>query len=360
MRAAAIAHSRLRMIRHLLFLLATTLLGTALFAQEESPAPTSVPTQISEYPGAPLEDRHGNLWFSTVFRGIVRYDGEKFVDFTTEDGLLHNGLRGSIEDRHGNLWFATRGGLNKYDGKTFSAYIDYEEGDYTYDGFGEFGDHRELWDVFIDRKDTLWIATLDGVFRHDGKQFVHVPMPAIAAEGDYEFTPKMVYCIREAANGDLWFGTDGAGAVRYDGKTMTRYTVKEHGLASDRICEILEDQRGNTWFGTSGGGISRYDGKEFTTHLRRKTHSIHVGWGRYMSILEDKAGDVWFGVSDTGGGVYRYDGEKFHYLGAEQGLGDGGVPSIRADRKGQLWFGTTAGVYRYDGKRFINFTREDA
>lgn len=34
-------------------------------------------------------------------------------------------------------------------------------------------------------------------------------------------------------------------------------------------------------------------------------------------------------------------------------------PSIREDRDGALWFGTTAGVYHYDGKRFINFSRSD-
>ncbi|MBL4590440.1 MAG: hypothetical protein JKY96_00625, partial [Phycisphaerales bacterium] len=50
---------------------------------------------------------------------------------------------------------------------------------------------------------------------------------------------------------------------------------------------------------------------------------------------------------------------SFEYLSVEAGLGTGGVPSIREDRSGNLWFGTTVGVYHFDGERFINFTKNN-
>ena len=316
------------------------------------------PVQLAQYPGAPLEDQHGNLWFSTVLNGLIRFDGSEFVTYTKEDGLGSNMIRDRIEAEDGTLWFATSGGLTKYDGESFTTLTEYEPITITR-GWSDYGNHRDIWDVHIDRNDDLWIATLDGVFKHDGEEFVRFPMPVLAPKEKSEFAPSMVYCIYEDREGDLWFGTDGAGVVRYDGEKTVVYTMKANGLSSDNVCEILQDSRGDFWFGTSNGGLSKFDGKAFTTHLRNKEFSEHTGWGRFMSIHEDRNGDVWFGVSQQGGGVYRYDGNSFEYMSTDKGLGAGGVPSIREDRSGNMWFGTTTGVYHFDGERFINFTKSN-
>ncbi len=330
---------------------------TASLAPRETLDSRQEPIQLSKYPGAPHQDRDGNLWFSSAFDGVTRYDGKDFVTFTTKDGLADDGLRGIIEDDDGTLWFATRSGLSKYDGKSFTTLTEYEGSDFKFDGFGKEGDHRELWGVLRDSKGTLWIATMDGVFRHDGKAFHRFPLPVTAPAGAFEFTPKMVYDVFEDRAGNLWFGTDGAGAIRFDGENMTVYTEKTHGLCSDRICEVLEDCDGNMWFGSSGGGVSRFDGEKFETFLRSEEFSKHTGWGRYMGLHLDRDGHVWFGRSMTGGGVDRFNGKTFEYFGDEAGLAGGGIPSLREDRNGDMWFGTTAGVYRFDGERFENFTR---
>ncbi|MDF1838288.1 MAG: two-component regulator propeller domain-containing protein [Planctomycetota bacterium] len=327
-------------------------------AEQQAPTQQETPKQLAEYPGAPFEDSEGNHWFGTVLEGLIRFDGEEFVNFTTEDGLAGNLIRGIVQAKDGSLWIGTNDGVSVYDGKSFTTLSDYGDLPITRT-FSQAGDHRDIWEVLQDRNGRWWIATLDGVFRFDGKAFSPFPMPAIAAKGAFEFTPKMVYSIFEAKDGALWFGTDGAGAVRYDGGEWTRYTKKSHGLCSDRVCTILEDSRGDVWFGTSDGGVSRFDGKTMTTHFRSATHSKHTGWGRFMAIHEDRLGHVWFGASVQGGGVYRFDGEEFRYFSVKDGLGTGGVPSIKEDRSGKLWFGTTSGVYRFEEGRFVNFTRKD-
>ena len=318
----------------------------------------NAPTQLAQYPGAPHEDRAGNLWFSTVEEGLIRYDGEAFTTFTTKDGLGGDTIRQILEEPDGTLWIATTGGLTKYDGESFTTLMAYERPVPTRE-FGEQGFHRDLWDVIIDRRGEMWIATMDGVFRYDGKSFVRFQLPVVASKEKSEFTPRMVYCIFEDAKGDLWFGTDGAGAVRYDGTEFVVYTMEDNGLCGDQVCAILQDGRGDYWFGTSNGGVSKFDGRTFSTCLRTKEFSKHTGWGRFMSITEDRIGNVWFGVSAQGGGVYRWDGEAFTYFNDADGLGGGGVPSIREDRQGTMWFGTTAGVYWFDGQRFNNFTRDE-
>ena len=316
------------------------------------------PIQIAQYPGAPFEDRNGNLWFATVLEGVFRFDGKEFVNFTKKDGLGSDMIRNIVQDDDGTIWIATTNGLTKYDGASFTMMTKYG-GIKSKAGFSEHGFHRDLWDILIDKRGELWITTMDGVFQFDGDKFSRFPMPVIATKKKFEFTPKMVYCVYEDKDGDLWFGTDGAGVVRYNGKTTVVYTSEADGLSSDNVCKIYQDSRGDYWFGTSNGGVSRYDGNTFTTHLRNKEYSKHTGWGRFMSIFEDRQRNVWFGASQTGGGVYRYDGNSFVYLSEKDGLGTGGVPSIREDRSGNIWFGTTTGVYYLDGEKFINFTKNN-
>ena len=52
----------------------------------------------------PFQDSKGYIWLSTS-QGVVRYDGQKFQKFTTNDGLLKNDVWGFFEDNHGHLFF---------------------------------------------------------------------------------------------------------------------------------------------------------------------------------------------------------------------------------------------------------------
>jgi len=68
--------------------------------------------------------------------------------------------------------------------------------------------------------------------------------------------------IFQDKNGDLWFGTNVYGLMRYNGDTLEYFSDKE-GLPGGRITGIVEDEKGNIWFG-SYGGLTKYDGKSFT------------------------------------------------------------------------------------------------
>ncbi len=180
---------------------------------------------------------------------------------------------------------------------------------------------------------------------------------------------KSALCDR---SGNLWFGTQGGGVSRYDGKSFTIFTTG-HGLANNTVWSILEDQSGNIWFGTYGGGVSRYDGKSFTSFTTE--HGLTNN--NVRSIIEDQNGDLWFGTE--GGGVSRYDGKRaghpcnrnickhdlrvpqdledhnmelaksFTTFSTEQGLADNTILCILEDQSGNIWFGTDgSGVSRYD------------
>ncbi|HQN10232.1 MAG TPA: two-component regulator propeller domain-containing protein, partial [Thermoanaerobaculia bacterium] len=230
--------------------------------------------------------------------------------------------------------------LSRYDGKFFTVFREK-------DGLS----HRDLWSLQKDSSGNLWVGTMAGVCRYDGKCFSRFPLPLLRTGHHSRFTLELVWSIYEDGARRLWFGTDGTGVVEYGARSVVAYTTRD-GLCSDNVCSILQDRQRNLWFGTWDGGVSRYDGSSFTTFLAPVGAAGQAIW----TMLEDRAGRLWFGTS--GGGVYRYDGTAFRHFSAKDGLGNQHVQSILEDRRGRLWFGTSGGVYRFDGARFLNFTRD--
>ena len=171
---------------------------------------------------------------------------------------------------------------------------------------------------------------------------------------------KAIFYILQARDNTYWFGSDGQGVYRYNGKTVTRFTTKD-GLVSNRIRGVQEDKAGNIYF-TTYEGISRFDGQTFTTLIAAASSSA-TEWKKQPD-------DLWFvGAPDTGA-VYRYDGKSLHRLELPKTkIGEDNVariprsqfPSAKyspydvytivKDSKGDLWFGTAAaGICRFDGQ----------
>ena len=56
--------------------------------------------------------------FSTLSKGVAKYDGNKLIYETS----MGNRVGSIVEDSDANLWFGTHSGVYKYDGKTFTNY----------------------------------------------------------------------------------------------------------------------------------------------------------------------------------------------------------------------------------------------
>jgi len=201
--------------------------------------------------------------------------------------------------------------------------------------------------ILEDKSGNLWFGTNGGgASKYDGKSFTHFT----EKEG---LSNNYVWSILEDKNGNLWFGTFGGGVSKYDGKSFTNFTEKE-GLSNNSVISILEDKSGNIWFGTAGGGVSKYDGKSFTNFTEKEGLSSN----RVISLFEDKNGNLWFGTA--GGGVNKYDGKSFTHFTKKEGLSNNTVISILEDKSGNIWFGTFGGgVNKYEGKFFTHFTEKE-
>ena len=269
-----------------------------------------------------IKDREGNLWFGVRDRGVCKYDGKGFTNYTKTDGLCSNRIGAILQDSSGNFWFGSFGGLSKYDGKEFRNFT-------KEDGLAD----NALRSILEDSQGNLWFGTNGGgVSRYDGDSFINFT----TADG---LAHNNVWAILEDNKGNLWFGTWGGGVSRYDGKSFTNFTT-EDGLANDMVRAILEDSKGNLWFATANG-VSKYDGQNFTNF------NVEQGLlaSRIQSIYEDSQGNLWFGT--LGGGACKFDGLSFQALTEEDGMASNAIWSILEDETGALLFATPRGITKY-------------
>ena len=110
-----------------------------------------------------------------------------------------------------------------------------------------------------------------------------------------------VQTIVQDNDGNLWIGTL-AGLTRYNGRNFTTYS-KKNGLAEDWITVSYKDKQGDLWFGHWAGGVSRYSAN------RQKIESLNLEeYTRFKTvtgIMEDAKGYFWF--STEGAGIFIYD-----------------------------------------------------
>ncbi|MFN0037034.1 MAG: two-component regulator propeller domain-containing protein [Saprospiraceae bacterium] len=193
-------------------------------------------------------------------------------------------------------------------------------------------------------------------------------------------------------NGDLWFGTNGDGVCRFDGKSLAYFTPTE-GFGGHAVRGIVEDEGGNLWFATNGG-VCRYDisranhpcnnnsckhDPQIEQDLKAHSQELAKSFTKYTmmdglssdevwSILLDRDGNIWCG---TEGGVCRFHGllkiiTNFPITPVElTGFPDAYqapklVNCIFQDKTGNLWFGSNGnGVYRYDGTSLTNISEKE-
>ena len=147
-----------------------------------------------------------------------------------------------------------------------------------------------------------------------------------------------VQALTQDNQGNLWIGTLG-GLTKYDGKSFTGYTEKD-GLAEDWIAVSHKDKHGNIWFGHWGGGVSIYlyeDAKFLDLQFEK-----YSKYQQITAITEDKTGNIWFGTE--GAGIIKYDPGSNKIITIDEGLSSNYISSLYADNYGKLWIGTDNGI----------------
>lgn len=313
------------------------------------------------------KDAQGYLWIAAI-KGLARYDGytihtyEHQVD--TPQSLSHLWSKQLVLDSRKTLWVVTHTGLCQYQSRT--------------DGFNcETGTKNAAGEpltfdyLFEDRFHQMWVGTSQGIRHFDpasGKlSMIDEPLNTVLAttEGAAQNT---ITAIIEGQRGELWFGLENNGIVRYSEHTNSLIHYREgdgHSkLPSNHIRSLLMDSRGTLWAGTLGSGVVRFN--ENTGEFDLFSHSANEKADTVWDILEDQQGIIWIG---DGSGVHLFNpdnGELASYTyveGQPRRPGNFVVRDIYMDDTGELWIGYfPSGVDTIDPRasEFFNYQHNPA
>lgn len=96
-------------------------------------------------------DRFGNLWFGTPGAGINKFDGTDFLNITIAQGLAHSSITSVLEDKSGNLWFSSDGGVSCFNGWGFINFT-------TEQGLA----YNLVKSIYQDKMGYIWFGTSGG------------------------------------------------------------------------------------------------------------------------------------------------------------------------------------------------------
>ncbi|HEX6832568.1 MAG TPA: two-component regulator propeller domain-containing protein, partial [Rudaea sp.] len=229
--------------------------------------------------------------------------------------------------------------------------------------------------VLADRKNDVWIGTLNGLTRLRGdaaRQFS-------TADG---LTSDYVASLAASFDGGLWLGLRGNVVDHLREGRVDRHIALKPPLLSSVVTALIEDERHQLWIGTNGAGVAQYasDGLHYFTNGdglaensintiapdrgdavwvgtanglwridagRVDANPLHDARTAHLSILavyEDGAGVLWLGTQAHG--LLRVDRGALTFYGREQGLPNDTINSILGDESGNLWLGSNRGVLR--------------
>ncbi|HEX8515031.1 MAG TPA: two-component regulator propeller domain-containing protein [Bacteroidia bacterium] len=155
-----------------------------------------------------------------------------------------------------------------------------------------------------------------------------------------------VQCITQDDNGNLWIGTL-SGLTRYNGREFKVYS-RTDSLAEDWVTSLCKEKNGNILFGHWAGGVSMFNSK--TQKIENLNLEEFTRFKTVTSITQDNTGRFW--IATEGAGVFVYDpaNKKMVTLTRKDGLSSDNIYNVCADQKGNMWVGTDIGITIYDSK----------
>lgn len=139
-------------------------------------------------------------------------------------------------------------------------------------------------------------------------------------------------------------------AQRYDFKI---YSVND-GLPQAQVHDLVQTKDGYIWMATYGGGLVRFDGQKFVSYTMKdglRDNSVE-------QVALDSNDNIW--VATSKGGVATFREDSLVYPIKNDTLDKYGVTGIRTLSDGRLWLATyQGGVFIYDGQHLSRLTQKD-
>ncbi|MCU0427128.1 MAG: ATP-binding protein [Candidatus Kapabacteria bacterium] len=345
-----------------------------------------------------VERTSGALWIGTMGGGLYRLEGKpiygkpeqgkpgqgksaegcRLQRFSTEEGLVNNGIEALVFDHEGSLWVGTDGGLNQLrEGSVKPLLV----------GGKPFTEITNS--VLLDAEQRLWVGTLQGLYMlRDSGFFGQEHRDFTLFTKEHGLKSLMITALFQDRFGRLWVGTNTGGLHLREGRRFRSFTPAE-GFAGNVVRIVVEDSTGNIWAGTDAGvskltlerGVWRVQSFTPQTGLRRgvcaslayhaRTKTIWVGQivgeknviqildtngnfvkeiplpvaGTSVAAITTNSSDGQLWIS-TNKGLGIYNDEKFSWFTTNEGLPTNVIGAILHDEKNVQWIATGQGIMR--------------
>lgn len=297
-----------------------------------------------------------------------------FKTYTVEDGLVANPVRCVLQDKKGFIWIGTWEGLSKYDGDKFTNYN-------TANGLS----HNMVNDIYESGDEKLYIAENNGavdILQHDAitkkavfqnvtiNQFSIIKNNQIIAATDTnglleikngnlikpsQIFPRSTYNDITELNDSLLIGGS-QGSLRILNK---RYEFFSEIKQPKEILtnKIYKDSKKRIWVGTNYGlkflSIIRKSNQSLSFTLLPTPFNIPILKNGFINnILEDANGNLWIATLH---GLVKIDMDgNWQQFSEKDGLPSSNISCIYQDKEKNIWIGTPLGLAKLITKNVIS------
>nr|WP_288242698.1 two-component regulator propeller domain-containing protein [uncultured Bacteroides sp.] len=331
--------------------------------KEVSPIPVAGEISGSWNQGirALYQAKNGDIWAGTRWQALYRLDRNGQVkQIFSEKNYLVGAVYHIMEDKDGNLWFSTKGNglvkaepdMNSPQGLRFTRYKNDPKNPNSIS-------NNDVYCTYQDSKGRIWVGVLGGglnliseengtiVFKHKYNGLKQYPLYGLYME---------VRTMAEDNDGRIWVGTmdglmsfDGNFADPEDIQFETYRQVSERSNVADNDIYVLyKDSEAQIWVSVFGGGLNKlvhYDREKREPVF--KSYGIREGMNNDVvkSIIEDKNGNLWF-ATEIGLSCFNKATEQFRNYDRYDGFLNVELEESSALRtlNGDLWIGSKQGI----------------
>jgi ligand-binding sensor domain-containing protein len=285
------------------------------------------------------------VWVGTS-GGMIRYlpETDEYRLFDVRNGLLANGVFHVSRWTEDKMLVGTYGGGLAVFDETRDKFKIFNVPDGLADAF--------VYDTLVMPNGDLWIATWSGANRvNKGRLEDPQAWETYTVENTDNGLPNdWVYGLELGKNGEVWLATEG-GLARFEDGEWSHWNH--------------EDGQGAPYDSVKNDNTFNHDPATISSHHARQKiemglEDVDTAYNpNYIVALEvDREGIVWVGT--WGGGLARFDGEKYTNYTVKDGLPSNHVFMLHEDRNEILWVGTSHGLARFsDGKFSDPLTIQD-
>ncbi|MEZ4989207.1 MAG: two-component regulator propeller domain-containing protein [Saprospiraceae bacterium] len=315
-----------------------------------------------------LLDRYNVLWIGTEAGLFSNHLHQKPFyqigkQYQIGEALVNNIVHAIYRDRY--LWIGTRSGLTVIDTMEQRFYNYLEAGTGT-------GIEGNITCLYKDHSGFMWIGAFNGLLRVRPDNAAKLQLQPVPFQNSS--FPRLQHenfvSICEDEQGRIWLGTFNQGIyivpVGTDGTPDYRKIRKLDTPGNFVLTNMYKDPFDNTiWVGTRNRGLMRITSSP--------PDEFHVDWFRHQAgnsgslsfdhtnpIIKTDPQTLWVGTIGGGFNKLDFSGDSVQVsqYTTHQGLPDNTIHSIRADREGRLWLGSTVGLTRFDPRQ-ETFTHYD-